>query len=84
MSCGEPRGQRALTAYDFGRLGALLNAPDTLKPADRKPGRGPRILLTKRFGDETLVAVFELLAGRRRRSLVMMWVKTGASPTFTP
>ncbi|ETD85776.1 phage minor head protein [Rhodobacter capsulatus] len=78
------RGQRAVTAYDFGRLGALLNAPDSLESADQKPGRGPRILLTKRFGEETLVAVFELLAGRRRLSLVTMWVKTGASPTFTP
>ncbi|MFD2174843.1 hypothetical protein [Rhodobacter lacus] len=79
------RGQRALKPYDFARLGALLNAPDSMEAADQKPGRGPRLMLSKRFGDETLVAVFELLTGRRRLSLVTMWVKkTGASPTFTP
>lgn len=69
------RGQRAIVPGDFGRLGALINAPDAITPGETKPGRGPRIVLSKRFGDETVFAVFELLAGRRRLSFVTMWVQ---------
>lgn len=78
------RGQRPVVPEDFGRLGQLINAPDSVEPGDRIARRGPIIRMAKRFGAETLVALFELRPGRRRLALVTMWVETGASPTMTP
>lgn len=71
----ETRGQRVVTPEDFGRLGALLNAPDRIGFADRVPGRGPVIRFEKRFETGLLVALFEVRTGRRRLSLVTMWVE---------
>jgi hypothetical protein len=80
------RGQRAVTPEDFGRLGALINAPDSVTPGTRLPGQPPVVRYEKLFGTEKLVALFELRAGRRRLNLITLWVevKTGASPTITP
>lgn len=80
------RGQRAILSEDFERLGPLINAPDSIGMSAQVPNRGPRIVLTKQFGNERLVALFELRTGRRRLSLVTMWVEkiAGASPTITP
>ncbi len=69
------RGQRVLHPDDFGRLGALINAPDKVETADTVSGRGPRLRFEKRFDDGTLIALFELRRGRRRLSLVTMWVE---------
>ncbi|MDZ4095473.1 MAG: hypothetical protein U1D35_11280 [Paracoccaceae bacterium] len=69
------RGQRAVTPDDFARLGLLLNAPDTMGSGDTISRRGPIIRMTRRFGDETLVTLFEVRTGRRRLALVTMWVE---------
>ena len=69
------RGQRPVLPDDFGRLGDLLNAPDTVGPGEDVPGRGPIIRYEKQFGDGLMVALFELRTGRRRLSLVTMWVE---------
>lgn len=69
------RGQRPVMPEDFGRLGAMLNAPDRVVSADAAPGRGPMVRYEKRFGDGTLIALFEVRTGRRRLSLVTMWVE---------
>jgi hypothetical protein len=80
------RGQRAITPEDLGRLGALLNAPDSVTVGDQRPGQPPIIRYEKRFGAETLIALFEVRTGRRRLNLVTMWVEANAdaSPTMTP
>ena len=80
------RGQRVVSPKDFGKLGALLNAPDTIEIADDIPRRGPILRFTKVFGSERLVVFFELRKGRMRMQLVTMWVEknVGASPTATP
>ena len=80
------RGQRPVTANDFARLGELLNTPDLLTRGNPMAGHPEVVLIEKRFGDELLVAVFEVRGGRRRIALVSMWVETkaGAPPTITP
>lgn len=69
------RGQRAITPADFGRLGQLLNDPDSVSTADTSPGRGQMLRYEKTFGTGKLVALFEIRTGRRRLSLVTMWVE---------
>jgi hypothetical protein len=80
------RGQRAVAAADFGRLGALINSPDQVQAGDVLPGRPAVIRFEKSFDEERLVALFEIRTGRRRLNLVTMWVEwvAGASPTMTP
>lgn len=70
------RGQRAITPTDFGRLGQLLNEPDRVSLADARPRRGPLLRYEKQFGNERLIALYEMRTGRRRLSLVTMWVET--------
>jgi len=69
------RGQHPVTPEDFGRLGSILNAPDSVTAADSVPGRGPMVRYEKRFPHGLVVALFELRTGRRRLSLVTMWVE---------
>lgn len=69
------RGQRPIVPEDFGRLALVLNAPDSVAAADSVPGRGPMVRYEKRFGEDVIVAIFELRTGRRRLSLVTMWVQ---------
>jgi hypothetical protein len=69
------RGQRVVTAEDFGRLGQLLNAPDRILPGESVAGRGPMLRYEKRFDDGMLVAIFELRSGRKRLALATMWVE---------
>lgn len=79
------RAQYPLSTFDFGLLGYLVNAPDEVVAADPVPRRQFMIRMSKRFGGKRLVALFELQGGRRRLSLVTMWMeKVGASPTITP
>lgn len=69
------RGQRAVMPEDIGRLPALINAPDKVSPGESSAGRGPVIRYEKRFADGLLIALFEIRTGRRRLSLVTMWVE---------
>lgn len=69
------RGQRPVTAVDFGRIGAVLNHPDSVTPGEIVPGRGPMVRYEKRFGDGKIVAIFEVRPGRRRLALATMWVE---------
>lgn len=69
------RDQIPVTPEDFGRLAALVNAPDTVAQADAVVGRGPMLRYEKRFAHGRLVAIFEVRTGRRRLSLVTMWVE---------
>lgn len=80
------RGQRAILPEDFGRLGAVLNDPDQVTVVDQQAGRPPLLRHEKRFGNERVVALFELRTGSGRLNLVTMWVETiaDASPTMTP
>ncbi|WP_126977455.1 PBECR3 domain-containing polyvalent protein [Frigidibacter oleivorans] len=74
------RGQRAVTPEDLGRLGELLNAPDSVSLGDVRPGQLQVIRYEKQVGTDRLVALFELRPGRRRLSLVTMWVEVPARP----
>ena len=80
------RGQRAVLPEDLGRLGGLLNAPDSVSLVEARPGQRQVIRYEKQVGADKLVALFELRTGRRRLNLVTMWVEVnaGASPTMTP
>ena len=77
------RGQRVVEPGDFARLAVLLNAPDAIEPAGIDRALGQTFRFSKRFGAETLVALFEVRARRRRLALVTMWVETraGTPPT---
>lgn len=79
------RGQRAVSALDFGRLGAMLNDPDLFASSGLSAAGVPVIRVEKVFGNERVVALFEVRTGRRRIALVTMWVESvGRSPTATP
>lgn len=79
------RAQHPLSTFDFGLLGRLINAPDEVVAADPVPRRQFMVRMSKRFGDRVLVAIFEIQSGRRRLSLVTMWMeKVGASSAITP
>lgn len=80
------RGQRSVLPQDLGRLGALLNEPDSVSLGPRRAGQPPVIRYEKRFGNERMIALFELRTGRRRLSLVTLWVEVDAdvSPSMTP
>lgn len=69
------RGQRAVEPADFGRLAQMLNNPDSISLADPRPRRQTMIRYEKTIGAERIVALFELRTGRRRLSLVTMWVE---------
>lgn len=69
------RGQRPVTAADFGQLAQVLNAPDSVTLAKPVPRRNQILRIEKQIGKERLVALFEVRAGRRRLSLVTMWVE---------
>lgn len=69
------RGQRAVTAADYARLPQLLNAPDAFEDAGSTIIGRPLVRISKRFGDETLVAVFEVRDKRRMLVPVTMYVR---------
>ena len=75
-----------MTAGDLGRLAEVVEAPDSVTRGSDEPGRGPVLRYEKVVGPDRIVALFEVRQGRRRLSLITMWVErvTGASPTATP
>ncbi len=68
-----PRGQRAIIAGDYARLGELLNGPDAVRHD------AGRVIFERQFGTERLIAVFEPRKKRRMLSLVTMWIVRKAS-----
>lgn len=75
------RGQRPITASDYGRLPKLLNAPDAIEDAGPtwKTGR-PAVLVRKRFSAEQWESIWEVREGRKMLALVSFWVKKVKSP----
>lgn len=71
-------GQRAVTAADYARLPQLLNAPDSFEDAGSTNRDRPLVRLSKRFGDETLTAVFEVRDKRRMLVPVTMRIAKNA------
>ncbi|QBF31504.1 phage minor head protein [Thalassococcus sp. S3] len=63
------RGQRAVTAEDYARIGPMLNTRDAVTLDDG------RVLVTKTVGSERFQMVFERRAKRRMLSLVTMWIE---------
>jgi hypothetical protein len=80
------RGQRAVVPDDFGRLAELINDPDTIKRGEEHGASAPTITLSKDFGAERLVAIFEIRLRRSRLNLLTMWIEkiVDPSPTSTP
>lgn len=74
-SAEEPkRGQRAIGADDYGRLPALLSAPEKVTSAGMSDVGHPVVRYEKTIGGERFVAAFELRSGRRSMALISMWV----------
>jgi hypothetical protein len=74
------RGQRAVTAADYRRLPAILNAPDAVEDAGASRIGTPLVRFVKKFGAEEYVAVFGVRRGRRMLGLQTMWIRSGTPP----
>lgn len=70
----DPRGQRAVTPADFGRLGAIFNEPDAVEDSGTDDRGRPAVVLRKRIGSETFTVVLSLLGSRRSLALTTMYV----------
>lgn len=68
------RRQRAVTAEDYARLPALVDAPDALRRGDTDN----RVVLSRRIGGEEYVSVWERLPRRRMMALVSLWIREGS------
>ena len=62
-------GQRPAAPQDFALLEAVLNDPDALKAGAVSRQGNPTVVATKAIDGETFRAVWEVLAGKRSRSL---------------
>ena len=62
-------GQRPSAPEDFAQLEGVLNDPDDLRPGAVSRQGNPTVVATKAIGGETFRAVWEVLAGKRNRSL---------------
>lgn len=78
------RGQRGISAQDFGSLAGMLDSPKTIEWGTHNGKR--HLVLTWEMAGEKWTAVFDIRTGRRRINLVSMWIEViaGASPPFTP
>jgi hypothetical protein len=65
------KGQRAPGPEDFAQLASMLDSPDTMRLGEPRQGQ-PTLVLTKRVGEETLRAVFEVLSGKRSRAIALL------------
>lgn len=63
------KGQRAALPNDFIRVEEVLNDPDTLRAGDKSRQGNPTVVATKTIDGETFRAVWEILSGKRNRSL---------------
>lgn len=69
----EPRGQRPITAEDYSRLPAILNAADLIR-LDKG-----EIIWEKRFGADRQLAIFRVFEKRKTLNLVSMRVYSKAT-----
>lgn len=63
--------QRPSRPDDFARLEAVLNDPDDLRPGDKSRQGNSTVVATKVINGETFRAVWEVLHGKRSRSLTL-------------
>ncbi len=68
------RGQRAVTAADYARIPAILNAPDAIVSAGVSGVGHPMVRIVKQIDDEKYTAAFELRAGRRTLAAQSLWI----------
>ena len=71
-------GQRPAKPEDYAVLEDVLNDPDTLRAGDPSRQGNPTLVSTKVIAGETFRAVWEVLSGKRNRSLqlVTLVIKT--------
>ncbi|WCM88561.1 phage minor head protein [Acidovorax sp. NCPPB 3576] len=62
-------GQRPAMPQDYGQLESVLNDPDALRAGEKSRNGNPTVVATKAINGETFRAVWEVLAGKRNRSL---------------
>jgi hypothetical protein len=64
--------QRPAEPGDFGKLAEVVNTADTLRAGGTARHEVPTVVATKRIGSETFRAVFEVLPGKKNRSLSLL------------
>jgi hypothetical protein len=64
-------GQRPAAPEDFAHLEQVVNDPDTLRAGDKSRQGNATLVATKAIGGETFRAVWEVLAGKKNRSLAL-------------
>lgn len=64
-------GQRPAMPEDFAHLEQMINDPDQLRAGDKSRQGNATVVAIKAIGAETFRAVWEVLAGRKSRSLVL-------------
>lgn len=71
-------GQRPAVPGDFEKVEDVLNDPDVLRAGEKSRQGNPTVVATKAIGGETFRSVWEVLAGKRNRSLqlVSLVIKT--------
>ena len=72
------KGQRPATPEDYGKVQNLLTDYDAIKPGSPFDKGLARFVVTKKIGDETFRAVFEVRPGKKNRAvaLVSLSIKT--------
>ena len=73
--------QRAPSPEDFAQLESVLNDPDQLRAGEKSRQNNATVVATKTIKGETFRAVWEVLAGKRNRSLQLtsLVIKTKAA-----
>lgn len=69
------QGQRGVTPADFGLLLRLLLAPDSITDEGTNTTGRRVVRMTRRIDGEEVVALFEILPGRKRLMLATMWIR---------
>lgn len=65
-------GQRPALPQDYAVLEEVLNDPDALRAGDRSRSGNPTVVATKVIDGETFRTVWEVLQGKRNRSLQLL------------
>lgn len=66
------KGQRPAVPEDYAQLEAVLNDPDELTPGKKSERGNPTVMAIKSINGETFRAVWEVMAGKRNRSLQLL------------
>jgi hypothetical protein len=64
--------QRAPVAADFDHVAGVLNGAHTIRAGELSRNGNPTVVATKNIDGETFRAVFEVLAGKKNRSLALI------------